>query len=127
MGINSVNDYAGLLQNYRVPTIPSVSLDEVRRQDEASKQSVTPIETHESPAVSTAERKDAPLEDISIVFNKSDDFGYIGKDSNIRSLDVQKALDDMKRDQVLQQYQYFVGSSRNIISDNADGMVIQKM
>ena len=52
----------------------------------------------------------ATLEDISVTFNKQDDFGYIGRDSDIHSLDVEKAISDMRKDQILQQYQYFVGS-----------------
>ena len=32
-----------------------------------------------------------------------------GVDSDIRSLDVQKAVSDMKKDEVLHQYQFFVG------------------
>lgn len=74
------------------------------------------------------ERKTAALEDISITFNRQKGFGYIGKDSDIYSLDVEKAIDDMKKDQVLQQYQYFVGSSRNLYAvEGADGTVIQKL
>ena len=42
--------------------------------------------------------------------HKQDDFGYIGRDSDIHSLDVEKAISDMRKDQILQQYQYFVGS-----------------
>mgnify|MGYP005761748611 FL=1 len=59
----------------------------------------------------TGEQKpNAALEDISITFHKQDDFGYIGRDSDIHSLDVEKAISDMRKDQILQQYQYFVGS-----------------
>ncbi len=32
-----------------------------------------------------------------------------GVDSDISKLDVEKALSDLKKDQVLQQYQFFVG------------------
>ena len=35
-----------------------------------------------------------------------------GADSDIANLDVEKALSDMKKDQVLQQYQFFVGESK---------------
>ena len=56
------------------------------------------------------QKQNAPLEDISITFHKQDDFGYIGRDSDIHSLDVEKAISDMRKDQILQQYQYFVGS-----------------
>lgn len=129
MGIGSINDYAGILQNYRVPVIREVSLDAVRSQEEKNTVTAAPaVElSHEIPSVSYPERKDAPLEDISITFNKEDDFGYIGRDKDIRSLDVEKAIDDMRKDQILQQYQYFVGSSRNIVSESEDGTVIQKM
>ena len=34
-----------------------------------------------------------------------------GTDSDLMSLDVEKAISDMKRDQVLQQYQFFVGEN----------------
>ena len=56
------------------------------------------------------QNSNAPLEDISITFHKQDDFGYIGRDRDIHSLDVEKAISDMRKDQILQQYQYFVGS-----------------
>lgn len=36
-----------------------------------------------------------------------------GVDSDIVSLDVEKALSDMKKDQILQQYQFFVGESQS--------------
>ena len=129
MGIGSINDYAGILQNYRVPVIREVSLDAVRNQEEKNTVTAVPAAelSREIPSVSYQERKDAPLEDISITFNKEDDFGYVGRDKDIRSLDVEKAIDDMKKDQILQQYQYFVGSSRNIVSESEDGTVIQKM
>ncbi len=31
-----------------------------------------------------------------------------GADSDIKSLDIEKAVDDMKKDSIIQQYQYFV-------------------
>lgn len=35
-----------------------------------------------------------------------------GEDSDIARLDVEKALSDMKKDQVLQQYQFFIGEKK---------------
>lgn len=35
-----------------------------------------------------------------------------GADSDIARLDVEKALSDMKKDQVLQQYQFFIGEKK---------------
>ncbi len=129
MGIGSVGDYSSYLQNYRVPVIPSVSVEEVREQERLAREAEASVQSysHELSPVSQPKRNDAPLEDISVTFNKQQDFGYIGKDRDIRSLDVEKAIDDMRKDEVLQQYQYFVGSSQNIrAAESADGIVIRK-
>ena len=34
----------------------------------------------------------------------------VGKEADIHSLDVEKAISDMQKDQVLHEYQYFVGN-----------------
>ena len=74
------------------------------------------------------QKPNAQLEDISITFHKQDDFGYIGGDSDIRSLDVEKAISDMRKDQILQQYQYFVGDSRKLLQKaSEDGLVFLKL
>ncbi len=39
------------------------------------------------------------------------DFEVIGRDSKLEDLDVDKAISDMKRDSILQDYQYFVGNA----------------
>ena len=130
MGIGSVSDYTGLLQDYKVPVIQGIRLKEVQTQDFAAQDGTVPAaaDTRKTPSAVVPERKDAALEDISITFNRQESFGYIGRDSDIHSLDVEKAIDDMKKDQVLQQYQYFVGSSRNLYAvESTDGAVIQKL
>ncbi len=125
MGIGGINDYAGLLRNFRVPNVSETGIGQNVRPDAVIREeSLTAADTHVAAPVV---RKVAQLEDISITFNKQESFGYLGKDSDIHSLDVEKAIDDMRKDKVLQQYQYFVGSSRNLqIENNADGTVIQK-
>ena len=37
---------------------------------------------------------------------------FKGEDSDIHSLDMQKAVSDLKKDEVLQEYQYFISSSK---------------
>lgn len=128
------NDYASLFQNYHVPVIPSVSVDSVKKAEEttatvapqAAESSYTAPVANEESSTSLQSKKNAPLEDISITFQKDADFGYIGQDKNIDSLDMEKAIDDMQKDKVLQQYQYFVGSSQNLVQQSADGVVIAK-
>ena len=44
------------------------------------------------------------LEDISISFNKNDDFDLIGTTSDIMNLDIEKAVSVSKRDDILNSY-----------------------
>lgn len=127
MGIGSVNDY-GFIHNYKVPSIPEVRLEEVKAQNpQMEEEQVMPAaDIPEKALAPVPARKDAELEDISLTFNKQEGFGYLGQDSDVHSLDMEKAISDMKKDQVLQQYQYFVGRSKNLVTENADGAVFTK-
>mgnify|MGYP000133499042 FL=1 len=49
--------------------------------------------------------------DFAQTYRPGETYELKGKDSDLESLDVQKAVSDLGKDQVLQQYQYFVGSS----------------
>ena len=111
MGINGMQDCSIHMPDYTKQPAKTV-ITEVPQQEShvtSSKQ----IDISSAGNTQAAEKKpsaNAALEDISITFRKQDDFGYIGRDSDIRSLDVEKAISDMRKDQILQQYQYFVGS-----------------
>lgn len=126
--IGAIGDYSSFLQNYSVPTIPRVKVDEILQPERVAEAVETSVvsDIREEASYTAPERKDAPLEDISLTFNKQESFGYIGRDSDIQSLDVQKAVSDMRKDSVLQQYQYFVGSARNLMARSADGAVVAK-
>lgn len=68
----------------------------------------------------------ASLQNISLTFNQSEDFGYLGQDASVAGLDMEKAISDMKKDQVLEQYQYFVGGTPETVISTEDGTVIRK-
>ncbi|MGN1147736.1 MAG: hypothetical protein ACI4TB_04890 [Lachnospiraceae bacterium] len=137
MGIGGVSDYSSLFRNYRVPEIPSVDVEQVKRAEAAGAQQpvqeLKPQQTSQDIDLSIEEKQPAKpgitdVNNISLTFNAGDDYGYIGKDSDLNSLDMQKAISDMKKDQVLQQYQYFVGNAENLLPKNAseDGLVFLK-
>ena len=117
-GISGVNGISGIgrMQDYSIQMpqpVKTVIVEETGAESHvvSPKQinSGNPAAVKESASLQE-QKPNAPLEDISITFHKQDDFGYIGRDSDIRSLDVEKAISDMRKDQILQQYQYFVGS-----------------
>ena len=136
MGIGPISDYNSFFANYKVPEIPTVGLDSVRRPEAVlvneqttgtqPKQTVNGIDLsiEEKPI----ERSNVSVHDMSLSFNVNEDYGYIGRDSEIENLDMQKAISDMKKDQVLQQYQYFVGSANDLFSTDTgkDGLVFMK-
>lgn len=70
----------------------------------------------------------ANLEQVSLKFNREGSFDYIGMDSSLENLDMQKAISDMQKDQVLQGYQYFVGSAGSLSGEmsSEDGTVVMK-
>jgi len=62
------------------------------------------------------------LEKIIFDFKKNNEFNLVGAQSEAEDLDVDKALSNMKKDSVLDQYKFFVKSS--LVSDQ-DGSVRQ--
>lgn len=138
MAYIGINQYAGIQSSYLSNNIKAVDVETVRRQDqqklEESSKSQTPSSTiHNAEADKLRAQRVAKLEDISLSFRKNDDYGYIGRDSDVENLDMQKAISDMRKDSILQDYQYFVGSSTNLMGNSAiphsmteDGIVFLK-
>lgn len=131
MGIGGVSDYSNLFHNYKVPEIPAVDYKRLNQAEEAVSQAALPEQNSRNIDLSIEEnqpKRPGPIDvkEISLSFNRNEDYGYIGSDSDIESLDMQKAISDMQKDKVLQQYQYFVGESQNLQSAGEDGIVIVK-
>lgn len=129
MDIGRINDYNSIWQNYKVPSITEIrpydeKLEDVKIDNSQVDSKVNAVDSSQN--VSRSPKSNAPLEDISLTFNAKDDFGYIGKDSDIYTLDMEKAISDMKKDNLLQQYQYFVGGT-NLVNPSADGNVVIKL
>lgn len=121
--------YGGFYNVHNIPDISQIDAEKVLKQD-ASKIQQVEKET-DSGAEAVAERKPVAkqeLEDISVRFNKNDTYGYIGKDSDINKLDIERAVSEMRKDQVLEQYQYFVGTAEQdkVLFESADGVVVRK-
>ena len=117
--------------NYQSPEIKLVSGEEVRRQDQEQQQAALQQSTPDYSrmtdfAAQDRRAKAADLENISLTFNKTDSFDYLGSESGLENLDVMKAVSDMRKDEVLQEYQYFVGSSQNFVFQSEDGVVIPR-
>ena len=114
---------------YRIPTADTQKSETLGQNITSKQQAVVP----EAPvakaeeAIVPVERKNTALEDVSLTFLKDDTYDMIGSESDLNKLDMQKAISDMQKDKILQDYNYFVGSSvmqqRNI---SEDGVVVAK-
>ena len=114
---------------YRIPTADTQKSETLGQNITSKQQAVVP----EAPvakaeeATVPVERKNTALEDVSLTFLKDDTYDMIGSESDLNKLDMQKAISDMQKDKILQDYNYFVGSSvmqqRNM---SEDGVVVAK-
>ncbi len=134
MGINEISEYGNMSFSYKIPEIPAVDYEKVNSAQDAVKAPKAVEVKPQDIALSIEEKNSniskpsAKVQDLSLSFNLQEDYGYLGKDSNIENLDVQKAISNMQKDQVLQQYQYFVGDSRKLLQKaSEDGLVFLKL
>jgi hypothetical protein len=130
MGIRMLSGYDSYRPYYRTSEIPVVSTEEVKQQEMQKEQPKLTIAEEPNSQLPQQPSEDfrtrtADLENISLTFNKEETFDYIGTESGLADLDMQKAISDMRKDEILQGYQYFVGSA-NTLFQSEDGMVIPK-
>lgn len=124
---------------YAMPNITAADTGQVRRMQEAAAPAAVKEQKPDSvPDIALEEpirepervRQSKPVDptEVSLTFNKNEEFEYLGSESDLLSLDMHKAISDMKRDGLLRQYQYFVGSSEALVDNgqNEDGAVFLK-
>lgn len=134
MSIDRIGLYGGFYNQYKMPEIQQVSVEDVKKQDEqlAKQQMQQSVETPKIDYTQQPENQAprmANLEDISLTFNTNETYDYIGRDADLQNLDMMSAISDMQKDKVLEQYQYFVGPKEMedpIVAQTPDGIVVQK-
>ena len=137
MQINNVVDYSNFMQHYGSYNISPADNKTPVSSDDVSENQIQKTQENTSPAVSDTSsqpqqisRKDASLEDIQTSLGNNSENSYSGFTGNsIITQDMKKAISDMQKDQVLQEYQYFVGGSRTggsrVMTQDEDGMVVR--
>lgn len=87
--------------------LSSIRLRDTLSEVKPVQEEVKPVETAKvslEEQVAARPGKLIGLEDISISFNKNDDFDLIGTTSDITNLDIEKAVSLSKRDDILNSY-----------------------
>lgn len=135
MEIGNMFDYGNRMNSYRMP---SISVVEVKKENDSletldnNQDLVTSSLSVQTVSEETKEQKAVPqlsIQDANISLKGVESFEMVGKNSDIAQLDIQQAISDMKKDSILERYQFFVGNSQNIMQNNIenDGIVISKL
>jgi hypothetical protein len=138
MALNGLNGY---ISNYNAYNIPSATDNSQVRPGPAESQDNKALnEQQQKPeekkssldlTVEVPSRENASIENVAISFgqydgNSIDLFGDMG----LASRDMKQAISGMQKDQLLHQYQYFVGKDlsgqqSNIVAGTEDGVVVR--
>lgn len=138
MALNGLNGY---ISNYNAYNIPSATDNSQVRPGPAESQDNKALnEQQQKPeekkssldlTVEVPSRENASIENVAISFGKYDGnsidlFGDMG----LASRDMKQAISGMQKDQLLHQYQYFVGKDlsgqqSNIVAGTEDGVVVR--
>ncbi|WP_024866800.1 hypothetical protein [Butyrivibrio sp. FCS014] len=136
MAYNVIGGFGGGYNAYNIPSVkdnlhvnPAAPQTEPKAQqnqeeNKSSKQSLDL--TVEVPA-----RENASIENVAISFGQFDSSSLdLYGDMGLASRDMRQAISGMQKDQILHEYQYFVGKdmtgkNSNIIAGTEDGMVIK--
>ena len=111
MNVSGIRPYEGFYQ------YNSIKLNELRNQQiaasakaaEQAKGVEDTAQKKEEQVVSTPVNQTFDSYDFAQQYRPDETYELKGIDSDIESLDAKKAVSDLEKDQVLQQYQYFVG------------------
>lgn len=114
MNISGIRPYAGFYDYNSIKTA------ELRNQQisaaQAGRDSI-PEPEEEPRAAESAQVLDQSYTsfDFAQTYQPGEIYELKGVDSDINSLDVMKAISDLDKDQVLRQYQYFVGDKDTVL------------
>lgn len=114
MNISGIRIYAGFY-DYNTIKNQEAKNHQIEEAKLAESHAVTePVEKPEVEAASISAPSEANHGAIDYADQYQPDATYElkGVDSDIANLDVEKAISDMKKDQILMQYQFFIGESK---------------
>ncbi|MDD6195040.1 MAG: hypothetical protein PUB19_09095 [Lachnospiraceae bacterium] len=106
-GIRPVSGYYDYNEIKRTDQISTLQTPEISTSDAGRQE--TEITAPEGRSAEVESRQTFGAYDYASQYNPDATYSLKGAESDIRSLDVEKAISDMRKDEVIHQYQYFVG------------------
>ena len=124
MNISGIRPYAGFY-DYN-----SIKAEALRNQQIAEAQVALSSQQTKEPqndVVAAPVEQNFSSYDFAQTYRPGETYDLKGRDSDIESLDVQKAVSDLGKDQVIQQYQYFVGGNEDSVAKTSVDVAQQNM
>ncbi len=115
MNISGIRTYAGFYDYNTIKNQEAHGRQIAESKAEAAEALATQEEQQSKEAeqvIAAPAKQDNGASEYAKQYQPDATYELKGVDSDIANLDVAKALSDMKKDQVLQQYQFFVGESK---------------
>lgn len=95
------------IENFSTGKMQSVEPEQAVQKEQTALQ----VQPDEQELAKAREKQTFGAVEYADTYQPGKEYPLKGVDSDIRSLDVQKAVSDMKKDEMLHQYQFFVGHS----------------
>ena len=115
MTISGIGPYAGCYE------YNSIKANELRAEQIAATQKASSVEAEEVSTETQGATVQTPAPEQNFTafdyaqnYRSDETHELKGRDSDLASLDMQKAISDLDKDQVLQQYQFFVGDKDSV-------------
>lgn len=113
MNISGIQSYSGLYDYNSIeknePLLPKVQSQPV---ENTKAEQTVPEQPGQNDSEAAAAKQTYTSADYASLYQADVAYDLKGADSDIYNLDMTKAISDLQKDQVLQQYQFFVGESR---------------
>ena len=107
MNVSGIRPYSGF---YNINNISNVHNDaHASKPQETASPKVEEAKVDTAGIAAARSKQTFGAYDYAEQYRPTEKFEINAKDSDLRSLDVEKAISDMRKDQAIQQYQFFVG------------------
>ena len=107
MNVSGIRPYSGFYNVNRISSVRSEAV--VEEPKEAASVEEAKVERSEESIAAARSKQTFGAYDYAEQYRPTESFEKNSTNSDLRSLDVEKAISDMRKDQAIQQYQFFVG------------------
>lgn len=110
--VDGFYNYNSILNSSILPVGDS-NLEEIRPNSQVEEKADSKVSITQEEIDKARAKQTFGAYDYANQYDPTATYSLKGKDSELKNLDVEKAISDMQKDQAIHQYQYFVGNREN--------------